>query len=480
LLRNGDVNKYGGKSCKSVKLDVHMPDIFIRLFIRWAYMKAKKPLKIILFLILIIIGLMLICETALRILIEYPLKTSFYGSVSKEEVKPMQAEYGVKVSNGYGWAHLGWIADPDGETYRVEEYRGGKWDTAGNAEYGSFLIKRGGRYRVIGIPKKAVTGHLIGEAEIEVLAGEAPVFKPEIAGGWKTLFKPSIYGDYINDHTVYRDNEGNWRLLGITSKTNGDYSREKYFASAVCREFPPREGMREEKPVADFGELAWAPHVIEEGGIYYIFWSPHRLQRMTSRDGISWENRETVINKPFHKFFRDAMIIKVAEGQWLLYTTARGLFFSRVDVYQSFDLKGWQYIGPALGTSWGSERNSPFASTESPFVIEYKGGYYLSITYNNDTAFWNGLLLPLKIWLDKASYNDTLVFHSDNPYYFGCYKGMKKTPSLIARLKAHAPEYVNVPEKDEWYITTCGWPWVSSITKGEAAVAPIAWRKIKK
>jgi hypothetical protein len=433
----------------------------------------------ILFWILNILGLRLICEAALRIFIERPLKTSFYGSVSKKDARLMQARHGVKVSNGYGWAHLGWVADPDRETYRIEEYQSGKWETAGKARYGSFLMKKGGRFRVIGIPKKAGNINLIGEAEAEALKGEALLFRPEIAGVWKRLFKPAIYGDYVNDHTVYRDNEGNWRLVGISSKTEGDYSREKYFASAVSREFPPGEGMREEKPVADFGELAWAPHVIEEGGIYHIFWSPHRLERMTSADGISWENKETVIREPFHKFFRDAMIIKVADGQWLLYTTARGLFFSRVDIYQSFDLKGWQYIGPALKTSWGSERNSPFASTESPFVMGYKGRYYLSITYNNDTAFWHGLLLPLKIWFDKDSYNDTLIFQSGNPFDFGCYKGGKNSPSLIARLKAHAPEYVNVPEKDEWYITTCGWPWVATITKGEAAFAPIAWREIK-
>ena len=435
--------------------------------------------KRVVFLILKILGLRLICEAGLRIFIERPLKTSFYGSVSREDVRSLQARHGVKASGGFNWAHLGWIADPDRETYRIEEYRSGKWETAGNARYGSFLMKKGGRFRVFGVPKKAGIGHLIGDAEIETQKGKAPVFRPEITGEWKTLFKPGIYGDYINDHAVYRDNEGEWRLVGITSKTKGDYSREKYFASAVIREFPPDEGMKESVPVADFDEPAWAPHVIKEGGIYYIFWSPHRLERMTSEDGIIWENRKTVISKPFHKFFRDAMIMKVADGQWLLYTTARGLFFSRVDIYQSFDLESWQYIGPALRASWGSERNSPFASTESPFVIEYKGAYYLSITYNNDTAFWHGLLLPLKIWFDRDTYNDTLIFHSENPYYFGCYKGRKNTPSLIARLKAHAPEYVNVPEKNEWYVTTCGWPWVATITKGEAAVAPMVWREIK-
>ena len=42
--------------------------------------------------------------------------------------------------------------------------------------------------------------------------------------------------------------------------------------------------------------------------------------------------------------------------------------------------------------------------------MQYKDRYYLSVTYNNDTFFWNGLLLPFKIWLDRDSYNDNSHF----------------------------------------------------------------------
>jgi len=82
--------------------------------------------------------------------------------------------------------------------------------------------------------------------------------------------------------------------------------------------------------------------------------------------------------------------------------------------------------------------------------------------YNNDTLFIHGILLLFKIWLNKESYNDTLVFYSDNPYDFGMYKGRDNSPALITTLKAHAPEWIYVPQTKQWHITTCGWKWVAT------------------
>jgi len=441
----------------------------------------KSWMRGILIVVAVLLVLWLILEIGLRIYVEMPLATDFYGSAKREEVIALQQQAGLRVNQGSGWIHLGWIADPERETYRVEKQNGENWQELATVRFGSYLSRRGsGLYRVWAVPKGAASPRLLGEVSVSVLdTSEAPVYRPAIAGPWKVLFKPKIYGYYINDHTVYADITGHWRLVGITHKSDGNYNEEKYFAVGRSPDFPPVAGMSEEKPVADFGELAWAPHVIAENATYYMFWSPHKLYRMVSTDGINWDQRETGLEVPYHKFFRDAMIIKAAEGQWLLYTTAKGWFFSQVDVYQSFDLRHWQYIGTALGSTCGSERNSPFASMESPFVTPYGGRYYLSITYNNDTFFWNGLLLPINIWLDRQSYNDTLVFQSDNPYDFGVYGGAGNAPSLVARLKAHGPEYIHLPDNDRWYITTAGWPWVSSLTAGEAAVAPLEWLPIE-
>ena len=425
--------------------------------------------------------LWLALEIGLRLYVELPLKTDFYGSIKREDASSLQQQTGIKVSRGPGWVHLGWIADPDQETYRVERFSEGKWNALGAVIFGSYLAHQdSGRYRVWAVPLDGAAPRMLGEVD---LAAEpvkaAALYKPVIAGPWQALFKPQVHGYYINDHAVYRDAKGDWRLAGITHKSDGNFNEEKYFAVGSSREFPPGQGMTEDNPVADFGELAWAPHVISENGTYYMFWSPHRLERMVSTDGVNWGQCQTVLEAPYHRFFRDGMVLKVAEGQWLLYTTARDQFFSQVDIYQSFDLRYWQYTGAALQSTWGSERNSPFASTESPFVIQYRDRYYLSLTYNNDTFFWNGLLLPLKIWPDRPSYNDTLVFQSANPYDFGIYGGRNNAPTLVTRLESHGPEYIYLPERDRWYITTAGWPWVSSLTKGEAAVAPLQWEPVK-
>lgn len=431
----------------------------------------------------VIIAVWLICEVALRIVVEMPLKTDFYSSITLEQVRQKQAEVGIRTTQGPNWAHLGWIADPERETYIVETGEGQLWYPVQTAEYGSCILRPSegsGSYRVLAVSKDTGRKRLLGKVDVIIPeSASPPLYKPVIAGPWQLLFKPKDSGYYINDHAVYRDASGQWRLAGITSKTDGDYNQEKYFVVGVSQEMPPAGSMQESDPVAAFDELAWAPHVIDEKGAYYMFWSPHRLERMTSKDGITWGDKETVMPSPYHKFFRDGMIFKVAGSQWLLYTTARGLFFSQVDVYQSFDLEHWQYIRTALSTSWGSERNSPFASTESPFVMEYDGRYYLSVTYNNDTLFWNGLLLPFKIWFDRESYNDTLVFNSDNPYDFGNYSGSGNAPTLVTKLRTHGPEFIYVPEKDSWYITTAGWPWITSLTKGEAAIAPLKWKQVK-
>ncbi|MEJ5223545.1 MAG: hypothetical protein WHV44_03745 [Anaerolineales bacterium] len=425
---------------------------------------------------LVIAGILLVLEIGLRIYVEAPLRTDFYSSLSRADIPAMQAQVGVRAVSGPGWVHLGWVADPQRETYLIERKAGESWVREGEARFGSFLVRgSSGVFRVLVQPRN-------GQARVlgEVTAPDAgldspPMFIPRIAGAWQTLFLPRQYGLYINDHTVFQDAEGNWRLIGITSLTNGDYDREVYFAVGVSANFPPANGMTEQPPVADFGPLAWAPHVIREADGYHMFWSPHQLVQMTSPDGITWQDYRITMPAPYHKFFRDPMVLKVADGQWLLYTTARGAYFSQVDVYQSFDLEHWQYIRTALRSGWGSERNSPFASTESPFVTVYQGRYYLSLTYNNDSFFPSGLLLPFKIWLDPSTYNDTLVFHADNPYDFGEYRGRGRSPSLLTTLTAHAPEIVHHPETDAWYITTAGWPWVSTLTHGEAAVAPLEW-----
>jgi len=418
----------------------------------------------------------LVVEAGMRIYLEAPLESGFYGSIPRHSVSQMQKQYGVQVTSGKGWTHLGWIADPEKESYRIVRVADDQPIEIGRTTFGSYLWGgESGTYQVWAKPANNSQAWLVGEVEVIANSESSPIYVPHIAGDWQELFRPQIYGFYINDHTVFQDAEGSWRLVGITSLSNGDYNVERYFAVGVSQVFPPPDGMDEQEPLASFDELAWAPHVIQAENTYHMFWSPHELHQMTSEDGISWENHRVTMSAPMHKFFRDPMVIQVAPGQWLLFTIARGAYFSQVDVYQSFDLEGWQYIRTALRSSWGSERNSPFASMESPFVIEFQDHYYLSLTYNNDSFFWPGILMLFKIWPDRASYNQTLVFHSDNPYDFGTYSGTENSPSLLTQLETHAPEIIHDSEEDKWYLTTAGWPWVATLTTGEVAIAPLVW-----
>jgi beta-fructofuranosidase len=425
------------------------------------------------------IGVFVLLEVALRWLVGIGLETDFYGSIPREVVRAQQVRHGLRVATGPGWAHLGWIADPERERYRIERLEGLGWSTVARSRLGSSLVRTGGDYRVWAEPRRGDAERLVGEVEVSVEGGDPPLHRPRVAGPWRLLFRPERVGSYVNDHAVFRDAQGRFRLLGITGPGRGDYSRERRFAQGVSEDFPPAAGMREDEPVADFGELAWAPAVVEHDGVFHLFWSPHRLHHMTSRDGVRWSEPRLALRAPAHGFFRDATVLEVAPGQWLLFATGRGRWFSRVDVYQSFDLEEWQYVGAVLRARPGSERNSAFASTESPQVTCHAGRYYLSITYNNGSRLWAPLLLLLRRAPRGPEYHDTLVFHSDNPYDFGSYAGARRSPTLLARLEAHAPRLFRHPETGAWWITTAGWPWAATLTSGEVAVAPLAWDRVE-
>lgn len=431
-------------------------------------------------IILLIIILWILLEISIRSIAEKGLKTDFYGSISEDKARELQQFFGLKLSQGNGWMHLGWIADPKNETYKVEKRDGqGNWGMVGEAIYGSWLGNDlPGDYRVLSISKTEKKISQIGEVH-NTSATQTHVVEneliPSIAGEWHYLFKPQAAGDYLNDHCLFTDKNGNWRILGITSHSKGDYSKERTFAVGVGDCFPPRDNYREEVPIAGGNDLAWAPYVIKEGDTYHLFWSPHKLHHMTSADGINWACQPIVMDKPFHKFFRDAMIYEVAPKQWLMYATGRGKWFSRIDLYQSFDLEHWQYIGPAINSSWGSEKNFVSGSMESPFLINREGQYYLSLTYNNETFCLSAILLQFKIFLNRKAYNNTLLFKADSPYDFGVYRGTKKTPALLTRLQCHAPVYIK--EKEDWYLTTCGWPFAATLTRGEVAYAKLTWKE---
>ncbi|TAL35504.1 MAG: hypothetical protein EPN93_10210 [Spirochaetes bacterium] len=437
-------------------------------------MKRKRK---VLILLLAPCALFLFLEIAVRVVIDLPAKTDFYASIRRDEIPFYQEKFGVRTNSGPDWIHLGWIADPEKQRYAVFRIEPAGETRVAETRYGSCLVENlepGSRYLFRVQSGDGAFDHTVACATAQ--HRRAAAMTPRIASAWRPVFRPSKTGDYLNDHTVFRSHDGVWHIVGITAFGEGDYAKEKYFAHGVSREFPPPEGsmMEERDPVADFGRLAWAPHVIVEDR-YYLWFSPHRAYLATSTDGYAWKEEGDRSFLPHNPQFRDPMVFKVAQRQWLMYATARDGYYSSVDAYQSFDLAHWQYIGPALAMGWGAERAGAQSSAESPFVFAHNGRYFLSVTYNNDSFFWNPLLLSLGVWPDRGSYNETLVLRSTNPYSFGTYRGKGNSPALAAVLEAHAPEYIFTGGK--WYITTAGWPWVASLTKGEVAVAELDWKE---
>ena len=366
------------------------------------------------------------------------MRTDFYGSIPRGEIAGLQKRTGIRVNAFDTCVHLGWIADPAADRYTIwREEPNGKFRRICRTRYGSCLIRRLSPDTAYTFRISSATGALEETLRVRTLeAQEREVYRPVIGGEWRALFRPRRYGDYLNDHTVYRSADGRWRIAGITAFGAGDYAKERYFAHGVSDAFPFAEGvtMTEEPPLADEGRLAWAPHVICANGQYYMWYSPHTAYCQTSEDGVRWRERPELAFRPAFAQFRDPMTLQVGERQWLMYATARHGLFSTIDAYQSFDAERWQFIRSALKTGFGCERAAPQASTESPFVFSYRGGYYLSTTYNNGSFFFDAMLLPLKVWRDKESYNDTLIFASANPYDFGTYSGRRRPSSLVATL----------------------------------------------
>ncbi|RMF19622.1 MAG: hypothetical protein D6760_12965, partial [Deltaproteobacteria bacterium] len=185
------------------------------------------------------------------------LKTSFYGSIAPSEVARLQREIGVRSVSGPTWIHLGWIADPHRERYRVlRKVVGGtgsgsgtsnhgrttaasvRWLPVAEARFGSALLtglELQTRYelRVEAVDRATGKTRVLGTLSVATTEPSAPIERPVIASQWRTLFRPRQAGDYVNDHCLFRDASGRWRLWGITGPGPGDYRREVRFAQGV-------------------------------------------------------------------------------------------------------------------------------------------------------------------------------------------------------------------------------------------------------
>lgn len=284
---------------------------------------------------------------------------------------------------------------------------------------------------------------------------------PQISGEWRTLLKPRRYGKYVNDHTLFYDDAGKrWCLAGITSK-KGNPNDERYFVFADTPSLDRR--MRERAKIIDNGTRAWAPCVIKEKGLYYMFYGPSPAKLEVSHDLGDWFGQEIRLSgNPPMACHRDHFVLRRGDNDFIMYVSGLKDGKSAVSCLVSNDLLNWDFAGFALTSGEGSELNPSWGAFESPFVVFMDGLYYLFTTYTD---------------CSRSNYCNTLVFCSENPLDFGCYKGSGGNGALpAARLKCHAPEVVR--DQNGWHITTCGWK-RSSFARGRVLTAPLEWREAR-
>ncbi len=279
---------------------------------------------------------------------------------------------------------------------------------------------------------------------------------PYISGEWKILFKPEKHGTYVNDHTIVVGSDGKWHLYGITS-FEGKPAFERYFVHGVGDSLD--EQFEEVGRSIDRGTLAWAPGVIQKDDNYYMFYGPSPTSLAVSFDMYEWFGTNVRLkNEPIMAAHRDHFVLQISKNEYLMYVVGVHDKKGAVSCFSSNNLLDWEFEGFALTSGDDAPLKPAWGAMESPYVVKKDGLYYLFITYTNCSA---------------ETYNDTLVFCSEDPKHFGEYNGNVGGTKPITKLQAHAPEILQINGK--YYITTCGWLSKPVPHKGAVSIAPLSW-----
>lgn len=255
---------------------------------------------------------------------------------------------------------------------------------------------------------------------------------------------------YVNDHCLIRDARGFWHLFGIFAEEPASAEGERAFVHAISRApLDPSDLAALVLDVADppfalerdsaIGEThLWAPHVVRDGDRYLMFYQSGgpdndraAVRVAESLDLSRWRRLGAAPLFEDICVARDPMLIR-ADDRWVMYYTRcddRGARRSGVAYRTSTDLVRWSEPAMALV----AERSEPMFNsgyTESPFVFE-RGGYY----YLSTTAY-------------PVAWDATFLFRSRSPFAF--------PDRPRARLSAHAAEWIDDPRSGALYMTHAG------------------------
>lgn len=232
----------------------------------------------------------------------------------------------------------------------------------------------------------------------------------------------------MNDHTLIQGPDARWHLFGIFNHEPFKSEMERSFVHAVS-EGPELSKLNFKGTVLDYDPTAgethvWAPHVERDGAGGYVmaFQSgghENDSSQITIARSTDLETWQRVPREPAFKDLcvaRDPMLKRFG-ATWVLYYTRCSDTkeqLSGVAYRSSVDLVHWSEPNMAITLPNTSMFNSGY--TESPFVFERGGWFYLSVTsYPID---WTA----------------TQVFRSRSPFHFD--------GAPVGRLSAHAAEWV--------------------------------------
>ena len=284
---------------------------------------------------------------------------------------------------------------------------------------------------------------------------------PRIAGPWRELYVPRTGGNYVNDHTLVRSDDGQWHLIGITA-VEPKPAQERYFAHG--------SGPSLSKPlthrgiVLDGGVPVWAPAAFRgDDDTWHLLYGPAPTRHAVVHElasGEWWDAPVDIVGAPPFALHRDHMVLRLDEDTWLMYGTGLHRGLSSIAVLVSNDLCQWRFVQQAVTSDRTAPLHPAWGALESPYVVRRGDTFHLFTTYTDCRT---------------ENYHQTLVLSSTNPYDFGRLTAATWDATVRTVLDAHAPEIVQDPDSEEWFITSCGWPGFNTHQAGGVAIAPLAW-----
>ncbi|MFF4924746.1 glycosyl hydrolase family 32 [Kitasatospora sp. NPDC001261] len=274
------------------------------------------------------------------------------------------------------------------------------------------------------------------------------------AGPFDHVYDPSTARRrYLNDHTLVQA-DGRWHLFSIVgdSAPPGQAPDSAAEVSLAHASAPSPSGPWRSHPDAltvdasYFGEEhLWAPHVVESGGVHWMFYAAGgragaAVNAATSTDLSTWTRL------PSGLLFRgtaarDPMVLRIG-AEWVMYYTELSGPGGRHQVCyrRSADLLTWGEPGVAFADA--ATAADGVSVTESPFVVARDGWYHLFIGPRN-------------------GYEGTDVLASQDPFRFSL-------DGYAGHVPGHAVEVVT--DGRQWWASAAGW-----FRRG-LYLAPLDWR----